>query len=378
MKINISFYAFIKIILTLFLLVHTSCGKNSINISNFSLQVDFDSNNKTMNLLKQFGTKISLTACDEKSSSDNSESSAGLDCDGDGGVVAFQTPSRFKMALKRLYFITTSGEEDVVSYPLLKDIDEKGIFEFTPNTLTHSVPLGSSSYTEVTGLGVEVYYYQMELTMYGAKHEIRIYMSDDDFPKEGNLGHHQGDITYFDKEGKEHWAFGGNQWFAKPEETLVRGDFANGAGKTDPETKHQRGMFGDSQMWNDSRFMQGASQDIYTTEVEFEEVNGTHASLVFNIHKRWFYEDFERTHPKSFDPCYNDSDEGCGGEWAPLLPKIEAQSSSEPQKSEAKQKKDAEEQTKSEEKKKKDQEEEEKQKALEKEKKDQSKEERES
>jgi len=123
---------------------------------------------------------------------------------------------------------------------------------------------GRTSSTIWVAVEAEFYYYELAMTMNdpATDQNLRIYLSDDDFPAEGNGGHHQGDITLVSDAGVElGWATGCASWDgagAQPSR-----DGIDGAGGVDPETGHSRGMYGDTELWNQTDFMQGADQDIF-------------------------------------------------------------------------------------------------------------------
>ena len=93
---------------------------------------------------------------------------------------------------------------------------------------------------------------------------------------------------------------------------------------TDPETGHLRGLYGDTDLWNQTAFMQGGDQDIYIVTWPLNlTVEETDQTIVcsFRVGDSWFYEDFDNN--QKFNPCDNTSD-ACGGgaEWSPLFPAV--------------------------------------------------------
>ncbi len=261
---------------------------------------------------------------------------AGLGCTGDSRIkVRYQTPTTYKLAFKSVYLKKDDSKVYVINNAQLSDITSSSIISFN-STITKTKLSSADGFSlsfVPTSIGWEIYYFQLTITMYGKAQEIRIYMSDDDFPAEGSKGHHQGDITFFDSSGQERWAKGGyNTWLSDlSPTTLSRGDFANGAGGTDSQTGHARGMFGDKDLWNQSKLAQGANQDYYYDDETFDAVgSGTDANVTFDISNTWFYDKFSdglsTSDPLSFDPCLNGSHEACGGtpvgSWAPLYPTI--------------------------------------------------------
>ncbi|MFH1727215.1 MAG: hypothetical protein ABIA04_02200 [Pseudomonadota bacterium] len=292
------------------------------------LNTTFDTSTESL-----FKYVTQTTTCSD-TSEDHAGNIYGLDCDGNGLEVAYQTPTAYTVALKSVYLITDSDDLiPILEYDLLSSIDADGVFEFTSEESSQTIEIPSdlaASYVTapaINGIKLEIYYYEFEILMYNEYETIRIYVSDDDFETEGYLGHHQGDVTYFDADGIEHWANGGLNWFSNPDDTLERGEFANGAGETDEETGHERGMFGNLAQWNADDFMQGENQDTFFVEMTFENPNGTNIQINFDITHTMFYEDY--INDKSFDPCIeNDlgesSEEGCGANWSINPPEIES------------------------------------------------------
>ncbi len=264
-----------------------------------------------------------LLNCSTITQTDDPPTEAGLDCDQDGGVAAYQTPTKYVIAFKTLSLIMAEGDPvDVISFDSLSSIHQGGIFTFTEESSIASISLDPLAIrSSITAIKTEIYYYELSLNIYGQAETIRIYLSDDDFASEGSKGHHQGDITYFDDNGTEHWAYGGDNWFASPNLTSARGEYANGDGGTDAETGHARGMFGNTDFWDTSSLKQGSEQDIYTETFTISN-SGLKYTLEFDISDTWYYEDFDSSNADSFDPCINSSQEACGGEWSPIFPSI--------------------------------------------------------
>ena len=254
-------------------------------------------------------------------SHDDPSMPAGVDCDQDGGVVAFNTPIGFKVAIKKLDFIRDDGE-------VLEIVPDSGTLAASdvldlsaPVTLfTQEIPPGDYAFLEV-----EFYYY--ELTMHvndpATEEQIRVYLSDDDFPAEGGLGHHQGDITIIGSDGLEAgWAQGCTAWNA----ANVQGDRTGieGAGGADPETGHVRGFYGDAPHWNQADFMQGPDRDIFVQRGDLDlVVDGADrtVTITFDLVDTWFFEDFDAN--GLFNP--GQGAEACSenSEWTPIFPEVD-------------------------------------------------------
>ncbi|MFQ5423169.1 MAG: hypothetical protein ACE5F9_04235 [Phycisphaerae bacterium] len=242
---------------------------------------------------------------------------SGLDCDGNGGAVRYVTPLEFKVALKTLAFVDSNGNAiDIVA-------DTGTLAQAQVLDLTQVVTLPSQSLPAgfYPLYRAEIYYYELTMPLYDANNPktLRVYASDDDFPAEGSLGHHQGDITLIDSAGAELGFVDAGALWQTAALLQTRGT-VNGASGTDSETGHLRGLYGDASLWNDAAQMQGAARDIFLLEGELNlTVGQTNQAITFsfNVKDAWFYEDFDAN--QLFNPCENGTQDGCGGAWSPVL-----------------------------------------------------------
>ncbi len=219
----------------------------------------------------------------------------GSDLDGDGGVVRYITPSVFKVAFKSLY-LEKDDNSKVYLIPDVGMLKNSEVLDLTNPVVLNNITIEDGHYKFAKG---EVYYYEikMPINIPSKEQRIRIYLSDDDFPSEGNLGHHQGDICFVDEQGNElGWVKGGEKWDAG-NLLSMRSNVCNGAGGIDPETGHSRGLYGNSAMWNAPLYTQGTSQDIMIgmSEIDLTIESSSRISIefVFNVKNTWFYEDFD-------------------------------------------------------------------------------------
>lgn len=265
-------------------------------------------------------------------SQDGPTEADGLDCDGDGGIVAHATPSRYKLAFKRITLMPTDVEgEDAEAIELLPDTGTLALSEvvdFTSADNSQTIltldpeDLAPGSYD---GLDVELYYFEMTFPIGGTDRNVRIYMSDDDFAAEGSLGHHQGDITLIDDDGVElGWI--DSTWSDSVTDT--RSEAQNGAGGLDDETGHERGFFGNAEFWDAAELAQGASQDIYTLTMPLDAIEIpavseidtlTTITATFSVADTFFYEDFS-PQGTGFSPDAGGEATAESTAWAPLLP----------------------------------------------------------
>jgi len=267
----------------------------------------------------QSGRSASLTDCPAVLPGDNDtpELAAGLDCDGDGGIVAYATPSTFKVALKRLTFIEQGGATvDVVpdsgTLAAAQVVDLTGEIELATDEL---VPGTYAAYE------AEIYYIEIVMPLYdpGDPQTLRIYMSDDDFAAEGFLGHHQGDITLVSSAGEELGFVTTAQRWEIVTLLAQRGD-TNGGGGTDPQTGHLRGLYGDTSLWDSQPLMQGSGQDTFIWRrplgLTLAE-SDARVTFTFDASNVWFFEDYDAD--GRFNPC--ESLDGCaeGASWSPLI-----------------------------------------------------------
>ena len=253
---------------------------------------------------------------------------AGGDCDGDGALVQYITPTSFLVAVKRM----TLFDEDGNAYEIVPEaatLAESEVIDLTSPADLAELDLPAAVYSSIEA---EFYYYELVMPLNDppVSQRLRVYLSDDDFAAEGSLGHHQGDITLLDESRQElGFVTGGLPW-TTANLLAERGD-TEGGGGADPESGHLRGLYGDTLQWNQEDFMQGATQDLYIQTVPFQidltsvEEGETLESItvVFNVADCWFFEDFDND--GNFDPCSLgpgvDAD-ACaeGGAWSPVFP----------------------------------------------------------
>ena len=242
----------------------------------------------------------------------------GTDLDQDGGISRHNTPVGFSVAIKKLTAVHEDGS-------LVDLIPDRGTLQNAvvlnlvgPKQLTADSAY-SGRYTSITA---EFYYYDIEMEINTASNfeELRIYLSDDDFSPEGSLGHHQGDIQLKKSDGTYSWIQAGAQW-NKTNLDDTRPSVIGGAASADPQSGHDRGLFGNDLMWNDAIFMQGASADIFrvTAPIDFTipESGGT-LDINFDLANTWYYEDFDNN--QVFNPCIGNEACADGADWHPTFP----------------------------------------------------------
>jgi len=273
--------------------------------------------------LKSFRTSAPhLTTCPSTTPTmDGPEYVAGLDCDNDTGFTAFLTPQTFKVAIKRLSFVKSDGSVDVV--PDSGTLIQSTVFDITSQITISDLTLTEGLYTSVEA---EIYYYEITMPINSSPtitQSIRVYLSDDDFPAEGSLGHHQGDITLLDQNGVElGWVGVAVPWTQAGLQTDPA--LVTRPGGTDAETGHQRGLFGNGDLWDQTSFQQGSSRDVFLISVPLGltlTANLTRTvSFTFNVKDSWFWEDFDND--GNFNPCETvNAHDACASyaEWAPIF-----------------------------------------------------------
>ncbi len=262
-----------------------------------------------------------LSSCPSVTVPDGPYLAAGLDCDGNGGYVAYLTPESFKVAIKRLTFVK-SDSSHVDFVPDHGTLANSLVFDLSSQITISQLTISAGTYDSVEA---ELYYYEIKMPINSSPtitQSIRVYLSDDDFPAEGSLGHHQGDITFIAADGTESgWVVPGMPWTQANLQT--NSSLVTRPGGTDPQTGHQRGLFGDSNLWNQAAFQQGANQDIFLIAAPLgltvsADVSKT-VTFTFSVKDSWFFEDFDAD--GRFDPCENGSLEACaaGSKWAPIF-----------------------------------------------------------
>jgi len=246
---------------------------------------------------------------------------AGTDCDSDGGVVAYLDPSGFKVAIKRLSLI----KDDDTYVDLIADTGR--LVDSVVVDLSSPVQLDVSELPQgvYTSYYAEFYYYDLTMDIYGEEEELRIFVSDDDFLSEGNVGNHQGDVKLLDSSDNFGFVRAGAMWIDGLLD-YVRPAEIGGAAGADPETNHDRGLYGDNGLWNSTAFMQGTDQDIFVaTQTGGFTItsDGGEVTITFDLDDTWFFEDFDND--GEFEPCNDDTgDEACsdGAEWTPVFPGV--------------------------------------------------------
>ena len=254
----------------------------STNVSNMIFEAYGDSSTKAVSTL--------IENCLNQNS-DEPFYASGLDCDNDGGVVAFETPRRFKIAIKSLALINKNGEKE---YLINKNsLEESVVFDISNPKELGDLIIPQDTYTHITA---EIYYYWLDMQMYnkGEYTQFRVYMSDDN-RTQATAGHHQGDITLTDENNQEKgWVLG--IW--KPTDAFAIRPEPNNpdnplyASTKDKETNRQRGPFGQDSLWDDERLN---PNDIYTITGPIGELKVTKESKIqfaFNTKNSWYWEDY--------------------------------------------------------------------------------------
>lgn len=270
----------------------------------------------------------------------------GSDCDGDLGVVAHVTPTKYSLAFKRVTLKAQGGGTDIDLIPDTGTLANSEVVEFTSADSSESIITiepGDLTAGTYTGIEAELYYFQMTFPVANTTQNVRIYMSDDDFTAEAadriGLGpHHQGDITFINDAGIElGWV--DSTWLTANLSTTrenVSDSPQNGDAGMDSVTLHWRGFFGDDVFWNAEALNQGANQDVYITTYDFDAGNElvipdpatitdlTTITTTFSTADTFFYEDFSPfgSNPNfpGFYPDTGGEAAAAGDAWAPLAP----------------------------------------------------------
>lgn len=323
-----------KNIVVLLSLVLVACGSATNLSTTTGLRLDsagdFESS-ASANLSNLILQSLTTGACDDLDTpitSDNPILADDLDCDEDGGIVKHITPTQYSIAFKRVTLLGVGVDHiDFVSDTGTLALSEVIDFTTTDSSTTLATldpeDLAAGTYS---GIEAEIYYFQLSFPVGGTTRNVRIYMSDDDFPVEGSLGHHQGDITFISDAGVElGWI--DSTW----SDTLAtsRSDDQNGAGGTDAETGHDRGFFGDSTLWDAPSRALGSTQDVFIALFPFAEslvipdistIDGlTTITINFSVADAFYYEDFA-PQGTGFSPAAGGEATSDSAEWAPLIP----------------------------------------------------------
>lgn len=320
-------------------LIAISCGKSSNDRgvvttaqTTVNMKADFASSAKTVvSESSKPGQLYKQSACPGSASlTDDPALSAGLDCDGDSGIVQYITPQRFKVAFKRLTFVKDDGSHvDII--PDRGTLANSLVFDITSLETITQKPVAEGTYSSFQA---ELYYYEIKMPINSAPEiiqSLRVYLSDDDFPAEGSLGHHQGDITFINANGTEiGWVGVATPWV--PAALQTDKSAVDRPGSIDSETGHKRGLFGDTTLWNQAAFKQGNGKDLFLMEkplgLVISGTTGKTVTFTFSTKDSWFFEDFDGN--QKFNPCETiAAKDACAqnAEWAPIfsLPAITIQ-----------------------------------------------------
>ena len=299
-------YSLVILLLSLLLV---SCSTTNSDDTN-------DDSTVTVSMSANFSSLSSLTSA---VTDDTPGNNSGDDLDNDGGTVRFTTPSQFIVAIHSLSLIQTDGTTVNII------ISENTLEEATVVDISSPINLPITTIPDGTyeSIYVEFYYYQLTMVMNvpTLDQAIRIYLSDDDFSSEGNLGHHQGDITLIDDSNLELGFVAAGEAWTTPNLVSTRGDI-QGAGGSDTETDHKRGLYGNQDLWNQVSFTQGPNQDIYnmTLPLSFTIDSGTSTtiSITFPLQDAWYYEDFDDN--QVFNPGGSGLEAvSSGASWSPVF-----------------------------------------------------------
>lgn len=318
---------------------------------------DFSASASTSASIFQALKRVTTGVCADRTdlAMDDPNLTDGLDCDGDLGKAAHITPTQYAIAFKRVTLV--NGDSNGANIDLVADtgtLSNSETVDFTENDASESVITiapGDLTAGTYAGIEAEMYYFQMTFSVAGVTQNVRIYMSDDDFPTEAadriGLGpHHQGDITFISDEGVElGWV--DDTWSTAnlaATRDNVEDSPQNGVAGMDSETLHWRGFFGNGDFWNATALDQGANQDVYLFTVDFDTplvisdpatiTDLTTITVTFSVADTFYYEDCppygtaaDAEFPGFFPGDGGDAGGGgCSGpqaaesEWAPLTP----------------------------------------------------------
>jgi len=260
-------------------------ASQSTNVSNFIITAYADPTTKAQATL--------ITNCPTDAiNEDEPHYAAGLDCDKDGGKVAFETPRGFKVAFKSMGLIN-SNDEKVYLFNKAT-LTDSIVFDITDPKALGEITIPQGNYKSAFA---QVYYYWLDMQMYneGNYTQFRVYMSDDN-TTHATQGHHQGDITITDINNTElGWLDPSKRWIANdaihtrlepiaPQTKMY-------AASPDPDTSRQRGPFGGDSLWNDETLN---PNDIFTLtqNINLNITKESKIQLTFNVKNNWYFEDY--------------------------------------------------------------------------------------
>jgi hypothetical protein len=254
-------------------------SKQSGDVANFIMQGYADANTKAQ--------ATTVTECPQNPSEDQPNYMAGLDCDGDGGVVAFETPRSFKVAFKSMGLVNQAGEKlYLFNKPTLQD---SIVFDITNPKDLGEMTIPQGTYTHVFA---ELYYYWLDMQMYnqGQYTQFRVYMSDDN-RTHATAGHHQGDVTITDINNTEvGFLSPGGKWL-ESQAVPNRDNNAQYASTDDPDTSRKRGPYGNDTLWNNEALN---PNDVFTVSqaINLNLTKESRFRMTFKVKDNWYWEDY--------------------------------------------------------------------------------------
>ena len=248
-------------------------------------------------------------------------------------LTAF-TPDAYTAAFQRLSAVARDGI--VYDWFISETLAGSRVVDFTtadPIEAIGDLPIPPD---QVQRLEMVIYYLQLRVPISGQARTIRIYLSDDEVTGEGQ--HHQGDITEVGADGAEIGWLTAPYFEVSPVRTLAAGaqNAEGGPVSVDPDTGHQRGLFGDLYLWDVAHSEDAWLQLAPIVGTPLEPALLTQAiedlTVRFNVTNTWIFHDVDgdgqftpgvdtpgpENHPD--DP---DFQQATG--WAPLLPRLAIQ-----------------------------------------------------
>ena len=291
----------------------------SESVANIIMQAHADNTTKVITTL--------FTECPANAQEDQPHFAAGLDCDMDGGKIAFETPRNFKVAFKSMGLINQAGEK---VYLFNKStLAESIVYDVINPKVLGEMIIPQGTYTSAFA---EVYYYWLDMQMYneGEYSQFRIYMSDDN-RAHATAGHHQGDVTITDINNSElGWLDPSAKWLGS-DAIAVRlepldVDVPMYAATKDVNTSRQRGPFGSTEFW-DNELLHPNDIFTLTENITLTVAKESKMQLTFKVKNSWYFEDYnndgifgagEHTNGLSGDNRIIEAGDA-NASWAPLL-----------------------------------------------------------
>jgi len=245
------------------------------------------------------------------------------------GTMRTLAPKQYAIALSRIALVPATGSAMATGSQTILASDtlaDSVVVDLSPDAPARDVATGSLLAGSYAGVVVDIYWVQCKIPVNGKDQTLRVYLTDDDFPGQKPFGkgkHHQGDVTFIDDAGTElGWV--GTHGFSPATRSVPPATGSHFASAPDPRTGHDRGPFGNDDLWGkipaDKPYQVG---QYFLAPLDLRAGASGRARMQLDIQKAWDYED--RDESETFNPAGGRDASEPGAAWNPVLPRFRFQ-----------------------------------------------------